>query len=107
MADGIRLRCTVEEFGTLKPAQEMELVDNVIGDLYGPAGISPSVQAVVQDVVPLGETASIAVSPSMPSTVRSGGCMAAVDPDDHRVTTCCSGKGISGERSRHPGQRGD
>ena len=55
-ADGIRLRCTVEEFGMLEAAEEMELVDDVMGGLYGPMGGSPPVQAMVQDVVPRGET---------------------------------------------------
>ena len=76
-ADGIRLRCTVEEFGRLEAAEEMELVDDVMGGLYGPMGSSPPVQAVVQDVVRWVRQTSPAVRPSMPSTVRSGGCTAA------------------------------
>ena len=37
-ASDIRLRCTVEEFDRLEPAQEMELVDDVIGGLNAPMG---------------------------------------------------------------------
>jgi len=59
-AGDIRLRCTVEEFGRLEPAQETELVDEVAGDLglgglNAPMEVASPVQAIVQDVVPLGE----------------------------------------------------
>ena len=93
-AGGIRLRCTVEEFGTLEPAEEMELVDNVIGDLYGPAGIAPSVQAVTQDVVPLGATDIDRGEPvhALDGEIgRVHGCQ--VDPGDHRVTHVLLGEG--------------
>jgi sporulation protein YlmC with PRC-barrel domain len=88
-ADGIRLRCTVEEFGRLEPAEEMELVDNVIGGgLYGaPMGASSPVQAIVQDVVPLGATDIERGEPvhALDGEIgRVHGCQ--VDPDDHRVT---------------------
>ncbi len=85
-ADGIRLRCTVEEFGRLEAAEEMELVDDVMGGLYGPMGGSPPVQAVVQDVVPLGEIdidRGEAVHALDGEIGRVHGCQ--VDPD-HRVT---------------------
>ena len=93
-ADGIRLRCTEEEFGRLEAAEEMELVDNVIGDLYGPAGIAPSVQAVTQDVVPLGETDVERGEPvhALDGEIgRVHGCR--VDPGDHRVTHVLLGEG--------------
>jgi hypothetical protein len=32
-ADGIRLRCTVEEFGRLEAAEETEVVDGLVGGL--------------------------------------------------------------------------
>ena len=86
-ADGIRLRCTVEEFGRLEAAEEMQLVDDVMGGLYGPMGGSPPVQAVVQDVVPLGETDIDRGEPvhALDGEIgRVHGCQ--VDPNDHRVT---------------------
>jgi sporulation protein YlmC with PRC-barrel domain len=60
MADGIRLRCTVEEFGRLEAAEETEVVDGLVGGLAvgglgPPMGAGAPVQAIVQDVVPLGE----------------------------------------------------
>ena len=76
-AGGIRLRCTVEEFGTLEPAEEMELVDNVIGDLYGPAGIQLRCRPLPRTLFRWVRQTSSTMSPSMPSTVRSGGCMVA------------------------------
>jgi AcrR family transcriptional regulator/sporulation protein YlmC with PRC-barrel domain len=93
-ADGIRLRCTVEEFGSLEPAEEMELVDNVIGGLSGPAGISSPVQAVVQDVVPLGATdieRGERVHALDGEIGRVHGCQ--VDPDNYRVTHVLLGEG--------------
>jgi sporulation protein YlmC with PRC-barrel domain len=61
-ADGIRLRCTVEEFGRLEAAKETEVLDGVagglgLGGLYAPMGLPSPVQAIVQEVVPLGEAA--------------------------------------------------
>src|SRR5512140_3470921 len=46
-AGDIRLRCTVEEFGRLEPAQETELVDDVtgvlgLGGLNAPMGVTDS-----------------------------------------------------------------
>ena len=93
-AGGIRLRCTVEEFGTLESAEEMELVDNVIGDLYGPAGISPSVQAIVQDVVPLGATDIERGEPVHALDGEIGRVHGfQVAPGDHRVTHVLLGEG--------------
>ena len=86
-ADGIRLRCTVEEFARLEPAEEMELVDNAISSLYGPTGASSPVQAIVQDVVPRGETDIERGEPvhALDGEIgRVHGCQ--VNPDDHRVT---------------------
>jgi sporulation protein YlmC with PRC-barrel domain len=86
-ADGIRLRCTVEEFGRLEAAEKMEVVDDVVGGLYGPMGGSPAVQAVVQDVVPVGETDIDRGEPvhALDGEIgRVHGCQ--IDPDDHRVT---------------------
>ena len=93
-AGGIRLRCTVEEFGRLEAAEEMELVDDVMGGLYGPMGGAPPVQAVVQDVVPLGETdidRGEAVHALDGEIGRVHGCQ--IDPDDHRVTHVLLGEG--------------
>jgi sporulation protein YlmC with PRC-barrel domain len=57
-ADGIRLRCTVAEFGRLEAAEETQLVEDLTGLGFGgpftPMGVSPVVQAVLQDVVPPG-----------------------------------------------------
>jgi sporulation protein YlmC with PRC-barrel domain len=95
-AEGIRLRCTVEEFGRLEAAEEMELVDNVIGGgLYGaPMGASSPVQAIVQDVVPLGATDIERGEPvhALDGEIgRVHGCQ--VDPGDHRVTHVLLGEG--------------
>ena len=93
-ADGIRLRCTVEEFGRLEAAEEMELVDDVMGGLYGPMGGSPPVQAIVQDVVPRGETDIERGEPvhALDGEIgRVHGCQ--VDPDNHRVTHVLLGEG--------------
>ena len=78
----------------LEAAEEMELVDDVIGGLYAPAGISPPVQAVVQDVVPLGATDIDRGEPvhALDGEIgRVHGCQ--VDPDNHRVTHVLLGEG--------------
>jgi sporulation protein YlmC with PRC-barrel domain len=98
-AGDIRLRCTVEEFGQLEPAQEAELLDDVTGSL-GPGamnaamGVSAPVPIMVQDVVPLGEAG---VNRGEPVHALDGeigrvhGFL--VDPDDHRVTHVLLGEG--------------
>ncbi|HEU5385681.1 MAG TPA: hypothetical protein VFV73_07245 [Streptosporangiaceae bacterium] len=91
-ADGIRLRCTVEEFGRLEAAEETELVDGIIGGmalggLGAPMGAPAPVQAVVRDVVPLGEEdiqRGEAVHALDGAIGRVEGLR--VDPGDHRVT---------------------
>ncbi len=59
-AGHIRLRCTLAEFDTLEPAEEVELVEGTsglgVGGMAAPAGIPEAVPTVVEDVVPLGET---------------------------------------------------
>jgi sporulation protein YlmC with PRC-barrel domain len=91
-AGDIRLRCTVEEFGGLEPAQETELIDDVTASL-GTGGLNPAmgimspVQTMVQDVVPLGEADVDRGDPVYALDGEIGrvqGLM--VDPDDHRVT---------------------
>jgi sporulation protein YlmC with PRC-barrel domain len=91
-ADGIRLRCTVEEFGRLEAAEETEVVDGVVGGLgygglYAPMGLPSPVQAIVQDVVPLGEAD---INRGEPVHALDGPIGRVeglrVDPGDHRVT---------------------
>ncbi len=59
-AGHIRLRCTLAEFDTLDPAEEVELVEGTsglgVGGMAAPGGIPEAVPTVVEDVVPLGET---------------------------------------------------
>ena len=91
-ADGIRLRCTVAEFGRLEAAEETELVDPLIGGmalggLGAPMGAPAPVQAVVRDVVPMGEEDiehGDAVHALDGEIGRVEGLR--VDPGDHRVT---------------------
>jgi sporulation protein YlmC with PRC-barrel domain len=83
----IRLRCTVEEFGRLEPAQEAELIDDVLGSLNPPVGSAPPVQVLVQDVVPLGEADVNRGEPVHALDGEIGRVQGfLVDPDDHRVT---------------------
>jgi sporulation protein YlmC with PRC-barrel domain len=91
-ADGIRLRCTVEEFGELEAAEETEVLDGVVGGvglggLYSPMGLPSPVQAIVQDVVPLGEED---INRGEPVHALDGAIGRVeglrVDPGDHRVT---------------------
>jgi sporulation protein YlmC with PRC-barrel domain len=91
-ADGIRLRCTVEEFGRLEAAEETEVLDGVagglgLGGLYSPMGLPSPVQAIVEDVVPLGE-ADISRGEPVHAVDGPIGRVEGVrvDPDDHRVT---------------------
>ena len=86
-AGGISLRCTVEEFGSLEPAQETELVDDVLGGLNAPMGVTSPVPVILQDVVPLGEADVERGDPvhALDGEIgRVEGLL--VDPDDHRVT---------------------
>ncbi|MGH3203928.1 MAG: hypothetical protein ACRDP5_18020 [Streptosporangiaceae bacterium] len=91
-ADGIRLRCTVEEFGRLEAAEKTELVDDItggpgLGGLYGPMGPSYPIPVVVQDVVPLGEEDIDRGEPVHALDGEIGRVEGfQVDPDDHRVT---------------------
>jgi sporulation protein YlmC with PRC-barrel domain len=88
---GIRLRCTMAEFGHLEHADETDMVEGTglgIGMPGGPPmGIPSPAQVVFQDVVPLGETE---VSPGEPVHATDGeigqvqGFL--VDPDSHRLT---------------------
>jgi sporulation protein YlmC with PRC-barrel domain len=90
-AGDIRLRCTVEEFGGLEPAQETELINDVtslgLGGLNAPMGVTSPVQTYLQDVVPLGEADVDRGDPvhALDGEIgRIKGLL--VDPDDHRVT---------------------
>jgi sporulation protein YlmC with PRC-barrel domain len=91
-ADGIRLRCTVEEFGRLEAAEETEVLDGVagglgLGGLYAPMGLPSPVQAIVQDVVPLGEAGIERGEPVHAVDGAIGRVQGLrVDPGDHRVT---------------------
>ena len=89
---GIRLRCTVEEFGNLEPAQETELVDDLtgglgLGGLAGPGGVASPMPVILQDVVPLGEADVERGDPVHALDGEIGRVQGLlVDPDDHRVT---------------------
>ena len=88
---GIRLRCTIAEFGHLEHADETDMVEGAdlgIGMPGGPPmGIPQPTQVVFQDVVPPGE---IEVTPGEPVHATDGeighvqGFL--VDPDNHRLT---------------------
>jgi len=86
---GISLRCTVEEFGNLEPAEETELVEDVTGGLglNAPMGATYPVPVILQDVVPLGEADVERGEPVHAVDGEIGrveGLL--VDPEDHRVT---------------------
>jgi sporulation protein YlmC with PRC-barrel domain len=91
-AGDIRLRCTVEEFGELEPAQETELIDDVtaglgIAGLNAPMGTISPVQTIVQDVVPLGEADVDRGDPVYCLDGEIGRVQGLlVNPDNHRVT---------------------
>jgi sporulation protein YlmC with PRC-barrel domain len=91
-AGDIRLRCTVEEFGGLEPAQETELIDEAaiglgLGGLNAPMGVVSPVQTMLQDVVPLGEADVQHGDPVYALDGEIGRVQGLlVDPDDHRVT---------------------
>jgi sporulation protein YlmC with PRC-barrel domain len=91
-AGGIRLRCTLAEFGRLDEAEETELMETGIegmgiASLNTPMGLTPAVVTVVEDIVPLGET-EIAHGESVHALDgeigRVQGFM--VDPGNRRVT---------------------
>jgi sporulation protein YlmC with PRC-barrel domain len=87
-AGDIRLRCTVEEFGALEPAQETELVDDATGSLgLGGLNTPPPVPVIIQDVVPLGEANVDRGEPVHALDGEIGRVQGfLVNPDDHRVT---------------------
>ena len=86
-AGDIKLRCTVEEFGTLEPAQETELIDDVTPGLNAPMGMISPVQTILQDVVPLGEADVDRGDPVYALDGEIGRVQGLlVDPDHHRVT---------------------
>lgn len=90
-AGDIRLRCTVEEFGSLEPAQETEVVDDLtglgLGGLGEPMGVGSPMPVIVQDVVPLGEADVDRGDPVHALDGEIGRVQGLlVDPDDHRVT---------------------
>jgi sporulation protein YlmC with PRC-barrel domain len=91
-ADGIRLRCTVAEFGGLEAAEETELVYGLTGGLvsggmYGPMGVSAPVQPVLEDAVPRGEANIDRGEPVHALDGEIGRVEGfRVDPGDHRVT---------------------
>jgi sporulation protein YlmC with PRC-barrel domain len=90
-AGDMRLRCTVEEFGRLEPAQETELIDDAgglgLGGLNAPMGVISPVQTYLQDVVPLGEADVDDGDPVHALDGEIGRVQGLlVDPDDHRVT---------------------
>jgi sporulation protein YlmC with PRC-barrel domain len=88
---GIRLRCTIAEFGHLEHAEETEMVEGTglgTGMPGGPPmGIPQATQVVFEDVVPVGE---VEVSPGEPVHATDGeiGHVQGVllDPNDHQVT---------------------
>jgi sporulation protein YlmC with PRC-barrel domain len=88
----IRLRCTLADFDELEPAEETEMVEGYevdlgVGGMLTPMGTPHPVQAVVQDVVPLGETevgSGEHVHALDGAIGRVRGFL--VDPEDHRVT---------------------
>ena len=91
-AGDIRLRCTVEEFGQLEPAQETELIEDATGSL-GPGalntamGVTSPVPIMVEDVVPLGEAGVNRGEPVHALDGEIGRVQGfLVDPDNHRVT---------------------
>jgi sporulation protein YlmC with PRC-barrel domain len=91
-AGDIRLRCTVEEFGQLEPAQEAELIDDVtgvpgLGGLAAPVGVTSAMPVILQDVVPLGEAEVDRGEPVHALDGEIGRVQGfLVDPEDHRVT---------------------
>ena len=89
-AGEIRLRCTVEEFGRLEPAQETELVDVSgglgLGGLNAPMGVTSPVQPILRDVVPLGEADVDRGEPVHALDGEIGRFQGFLTGPDHRVT---------------------
>ena len=86
-AGDIRLRCTVEEFGRLEPAQRTEVIDDVTGGLNAATGVPSPVPVILDDVVPLGEADVERGEPVHALDGEIGRVQGfLVDPDDHRVT---------------------
>ena len=90
-AGDIRLCCTVEEFGSLEPAEETQVVDDFtglgLGGLSEPMGIRSPMPVILQDVVPLGEADVDRGDPVHALDGEIGRVQGfLVDPDDHRVT---------------------
>jgi sporulation protein YlmC with PRC-barrel domain len=91
-AGALRLRCTLAEFGELEPAEETEMVEGWdanlgVDGMMTPMGTPQPLQAVVQDVVPLGETevgSGEHVHALDGAIGRVRGFL--VDPENHRVT---------------------
>ena len=87
----IRLRCTLAEFDTLDPAEEVELVEGIsslgVGSMPAPGGIPEAVPTVVENVVPPGET-EVGRDEHVHALDGEIGQVAGfrVDPGDHRVT---------------------
>ena len=87
----IRLRCTLAEFDTLDPAEEVELAEGIsslgVGSMPAPGGIPEAVPTVVENVVPLGET-EVGRDEHVHALDGEIGQVAGfrVDPGDHRVT---------------------
>ncbi len=98
-ADGIRLRCTMEEFDRLEAAEETEVVDGLVGGLAvgglgAPMGVGAPVQAIVQDVAPIGEEDIVRGEPVHALDGAIGRVEGVrVDPGDHRVTHVLLGEG--------------
>ena len=88
-AGDIRVRCTVEGFGELGPAEETELIDGVTSGLAGmnAMGVTHPVPVIVEDVVPLGEADVESGEPVHTLDGEIGRVQGfLVDPNDHRVT---------------------
>ena len=87
-AGDIRLRCTVEEFGELEPAEATQLIDDGLG-LVGmnAMGVPSPAPPILEDVIPLGEAEVERGEPvhALDGEIgRVHGFL--VDPNDHRVT---------------------